>query len=71
MCPTETLADAIRTERPAAPRRDGVAGNARLTGGAAAMLLVLLALEGATIPLILGHLLEVPALAIPDWRSQR
>ena len=34
------------------PRRDGVAGNARLTGGAAALLLVLLALEGATIPFI-------------------
>jgi hypothetical protein len=34
------------------PTRDGVAGNARLTGGAAAMLLVLLAIEGATIPLI-------------------
>jgi hypothetical protein len=32
--------------------RDGVAGNARLTGGAAAILLVLLALEGATIPFI-------------------
>ena len=32
--------------------RDGVAANARLTGGAAAMLLVLLAIEGATIPLI-------------------
>ena len=32
--------------------RDGVAGNARLTSGAAAMLLVLLAIEGATIPLI-------------------
>ena len=32
------------------PVRDGVAGNARLTGGAAAMLLVLLAIEGATIP---------------------
>lgn len=30
----------------------GVAGNARLTGGAAAMLLVLLAVEGATIPFI-------------------
>jgi hypothetical protein len=27
--------------------RDGVAGNARLTGGAAAMLLVLLAIEGS------------------------
>ncbi len=34
--------------------RDGVAGNARLTGGAAAILLVLLALEGATIPFIGG-----------------
>jgi hypothetical protein len=32
--------------------RDGVAANARLTGGAAAMLLVLLAIEGATIPFI-------------------
>jgi hypothetical protein len=32
--------------------RDGVAGNARLTGGAAAMLLILLAIEGATIPFI-------------------
>jgi len=32
--------------------RDGVAGNARITGGAAAMLLVGLAIEGATIPLI-------------------
>src|SRR4029077_11478802 len=35
-----------------APARDGVAGNARLTGGAAAILLVLLAIEGATIPFI-------------------
>ncbi len=35
-----------------APVREGVAGNARLTGGAAAMLLVLLAIEGATVPLI-------------------
>ena len=35
-----------------APARDGVVGNARLTGGAAAILLVLLAIEGATIPLI-------------------
>jgi hypothetical protein len=32
--------------------RDGVAGNARLTGAAAAALLVLLAVEGATIPFI-------------------
>jgi hypothetical protein len=31
---------------------DGVAGNARLTGGVAAALLVLLAAEGATIPFI-------------------
>jgi hypothetical protein len=37
--------------------RDGVAGNARLTGAAAAALLVLLAAEGATIPFI-GSLLE-------------
>ena len=36
--------------------RDGVAGNARLTGAAAAALLVLLAAEGATIPFI-GQLL--------------
>ncbi len=36
--------------------RDGVAGNARLTGGIAAALLVLLAAEGATIPFI-GQLL--------------
>jgi len=33
-------------------RRDGVAANARLTAGAAAILLVLLAIEGATIPFI-------------------
>jgi hypothetical protein len=32
--------------------RDGVAGNARITAGVAAILLVLLAIEGATIPLI-------------------
>jgi hypothetical protein len=51
MRPTETLG-AIQAERRAQPRRGGVAGNARLTGGAAAMLLVLLALEGATVPLI-------------------
>jgi hypothetical protein len=37
--------------------RDGVAGNTRLTGAAAAALLVLLAAEGATIPFI-GQLLE-------------
>lgn len=36
--------------------RDGVEGNARLTGGAGALLLVLLAVEGATIPFI-GSLL--------------
>jgi hypothetical protein len=36
---------------------DGVAGNARLTGGAAVALLVLLAAEGATIPFI-GSLRE-------------
>jgi len=35
-----------------ATRRDGVAGNARLTAGAAVVLLVLLAAEGVTIPFI-------------------
>jgi hypothetical protein len=44
--------------RPEATRtRDGVAGNARLTGGMAAALLILLAAEGATIPFI-GPLLQ-------------
>jgi len=51
--------------------RDGVAGNARLTGTAAAVLLVLLAAEGATIPFIgqlvgphvfIGMLLVPPVL---------
>ena len=37
--------------------RDGVAGNSRLTGGMAVVLLVLLAAEGATIPFI-GPLLQ-------------
>lgn len=59
----------MRATDPMAPRRsaavptlhrrvggDGVAANARLTGGVAAALLVLLAAEGATIPLI-GRLL--------------
>jgi hypothetical protein len=51
-----------------APVRDSVAGNARLTGGAAAMLLVLLAIEGATIPLIgslLGPHIFIGMLLIP------
>ena len=55
------------SESPAAVR-DGVAGNARLTGGAAAMLLVLLAIEGATIPLIgslLGPHIFIGMLLIP------
>jgi hypothetical protein len=44
--------------RPEATRiRDGVAGNSRLTGGMAVVLLVLLAAEGATIPFI-GPLLQ-------------
>ena len=51
---TEQALPAMRAMRPAA--RDGVAGNARLTGGAAALLLVLLAAEGATI-LLIGRLL--------------
>ena len=37
---------------PAAVRRDGVAGNGRLTAALGALLLVLLAAEGATIPFI-------------------
>ena len=37
--------------------RDGVAGNSRLTGGVAVILLLMLAAEGATIPFI-GQLLE-------------
>lgn len=43
------------------PLRDGVAANARLTGGTAVALLVLLAVEGATIPFI-GQLLEAHIL---------
>jgi hypothetical protein len=51
--------------------RDGVAGNARLTGAAAVVLLVLLAAEGATIPFVgqlvgphvfIGMLLVPPVL---------
>jgi hypothetical protein len=52
----------------AAQIRDGVAGNARLTGGVAAALLVLLAAEGATIPLIgqlLGPHIFIGMLLIP------
>lgn len=48
--------------------RDGVAGNARLTGAAAAALLVLLAAEGATIPFIgqlLGPHIFIGILLIP------
>lgn len=61
-------------------RRDGVAANARLTAGAAAILLVLLAAEGATIPFVgslagphifIGMLLLGPValkLASTGWR---
>lgn len=48
--------------------RDGVAGNARLTGGSAAALLVLLAAEGATIPFIgqlIGPHVFIGMLLIP------
>lgn len=54
-----------------AKAHDGVAGNARLTGGSAVVLLVLLAAEGATIPFIgpligphvfIGMLLVPPVL---------
>ncbi len=51
-----------------AQTRDGVAGNARLTGGVAAALLVLLAAEGATIPFIgqlLGPHIFIGMLLIP------
>ena len=51
-----------------APIRDGVAGNARLTGGAAAALLALLAAEGATVPFIgplLGPHIFIGMLLIP------
>jgi hypothetical protein len=50
------------------PARDGVAGNARLTGGTAVPLLVLLALEGATIPFIgslLGPHIFIGVLLLP------
>jgi hypothetical protein len=52
----------------AARTRDGVAANARLTGGVAAALLVLLAAEGATIPFIgplLGPHIFIGMLLIP------
>jgi hypothetical protein len=51
-----------------AKTHDGVAGNARLTGGVAAALLVLLAAEGATIPFIgslLGPHIFIGMLLIP------
>jgi hypothetical protein len=51
-----------------AKTRGGVAGNARLTGGVAAALLVLLAAEGATIPFIgslLGPHVFIGMLLIP------
>jgi len=54
--------------RPATKLRDGVAGNARLTGAAAAALLVLLAAEGATIPFIgqlIGPHIFIGMLLIP------
>jgi hypothetical protein len=62
---------------------DGVEGNSRITGGAAAILLVLLAAEGLTIPLIgslrgphifIGMLLIGPVLvklASTGWRFTR
>jgi hypothetical protein len=53
--PTETLQPLDRPLRPAPagpPPADPAAANSRITGGAAAMLLVLLALVGATIPFI-------------------
>jgi hypothetical protein len=52
----------------AAKTRDGVAGNARLTGAVAAALLVLLAAEGVTIPFVgplLGPHVFIGMLLIP------
>ncbi len=66
-----------------APARDGVAANARLTGGAAILLLALLAVEGATIPFLgplvgphifIGMLLIPPVLlklGSTGWRFAR
>jgi hypothetical protein len=66
-----------------AATRDGVASNARLTGSVAAILLLLLALEGATIPFIgslvgphvfIGMLLIPPValkLGSTGWRFAR
>jgi hypothetical protein len=54
--------------REVATARDGVAGNARLTGGAAVVLLILLAAEGVTIPFIgplLGPHVFIGMLLIP------
>jgi hypothetical protein len=54
--------------RPTTKLRDGVEGNARLTGAAAAALLVLLAAEGVTIPFIgqlLGPHIFIGMLLIP------
>lgn len=54
--------------RPSQALRDGVAGNARLTGAAAAALLVLLAAEGVTVPFIgqlLGPHIFIGMLLIP------
>jgi hypothetical protein len=48
--------------------RDGVAGNARLTGGAAVSLLILLAVEGLTIPFLgplIGPHIFIGMLLIP------
>jgi hypothetical protein len=63
---TEQAIPATRALRPVA--RDGVAANARLTGGAAALLLALLAAEGATIPFIgqlIGPHIFIGMLLIP------
>jgi hypothetical protein len=64
---TDSVAVGGRVTRGGAVR-DGVAGNSRITGGAAAMLLALLALEGATIPFIgrlLGPHIFIGMLLIP------
>jgi hypothetical protein len=70
-------------QAPTALTRDGVAANARLTGGAAVLLLALLAIEGATIPFLgplvgphifIGMLLIPPVLlklGSTGWRFAR
>jgi hypothetical protein len=69
--PTEMLEavdPALHVEAPEARAADRATGNSRITGGAAALLLLLLALEGATIPFIgqlIGPHIFIGVLLIP------